>query len=406
MPVHKRKYRSGKIVWFYQFDATGSTQTNRLLFKGSGFATKGEAVEAEATRRGDERQKLELAKKGLGVDAPVPKTLAALLDEFFERHAEQELAPKTIERYRNQAGYIDPALLQKPLPEITPLHLNREWARLLKNGGHTRYKIERPLSKKTVRNIAGVLSSAFSRAIKWGLLTTNPVTNSEPPKPKKRKGIALSPMQQSLLLEAATNPWCLKMFLQVSAATGARRGEVLALRWSDLKEGRATITRSLTQTRLGGVEFKEPKTDDSVRVVSLPASVLAALEAHRKRQDEFRQRFGPQYRADLDLVLANPDGTPLKPDSISSSVSALCRRLKLPKGVSLHTLRHSHGSHLLAAGVQLIDISERLGHSSVRVTADVYSHAIRGRDDEAARRWDKFQEGISTDQNRSQTHLT
>jgi integrase len=113
---------------------------------------------------------------------------------------------------------------------------------------------------------------------------------------------------------------------------------------------------------------------------------------------------GWQPKSLRQLATINYGRSPLKPDSISSSVSALCRRLKLPKGVSLHTLRHSHGSHLLAAGVQLIDVSERLGHSSVRVTADVYSHAIRGRDDEAARRWDKFQEGISSDENRSQIH--
>ena len=72
-------------------------------------------------------------------------------------------------------------------------------------------------------------------------------------------------------------------------------------------------------------------------------------------------------------------------------MSALCRRLKLPKGVNLHTLRHTHGSHLLAAGMEITAVSERLGHSSVRVTAEIYSHAIRGRDDEAAREWDEFQ---------------
>ena len=117
----------------------------------------------------------------------------------------------------------------------------------------------------------------------------------------------------------------------------------------------------------------------------------SALDQHRKRQQEFRQQYGPDYRTDLDLIFANPDGTPLKPDSVSASVSALCRRLKLPKGVSLHTLRHSYGSHLLAAGMPLPAVSARLGHSSVRVTADVYSHAIRGQDDEAARRWEEFQ---------------
>jgi integrase len=122
----------------------------------------------------------------------------------------------------------------------------------------------------------------------------------------------------------------------------------------------------------------------------LPESVLAPLDAHRRQQDAFRQQFGPEYRADLDLIFANPDGIPLKPDSVSASISLLCRRLGLPKGASLHTLRHTHGSFLLADGVDLTTVSERLGHSSVRVTADIYSHAIRGRDQDAARRWDKF----------------
>jgi integrase len=156
------------------------------------------------------------------------------------------------------------------------------------------------------------------------------------------------------------------------------------------QDGRVEIARSLTQTKQV-LEFKDPKTEDSVRVVSLPASAINALDVHRKRQQEFRQQYGPDYHADLDLILANPDGTALKPDSVSASVSALCRRLKLPKGLSLHTLRHSHGSHLLAAGMEITAVSERVGHSSVRVTADVYSHAIRGRDDEAARRWEEFQ---------------
>lgn len=150
------------------------------------------------------------------------------------------------------------------------------------------------------------------------------------------------------------------------------------------------ITRSLTQTR-SVLEFKSTKTDESVRPVSLPDSTLAALEAHRQRPDAFRQQYGPDYRADLDLIFANPDGTPLKPDSVSATISALCRRLKLPKGVSLHTLRHTHGSHLVASGVDLATVSERLGHANVRVTAEIYTHAIRGKDDEAARKWDSFQ---------------
>jgi integrase len=90
------------------------------------------------------------------------------------------------------------------------------------------------------------------------------------------------------------------------------------------------------------------------------------------------------------LVFANPDGTPLKPDSVSASVSLLFRKLKLPKGTSLHSLRHTHASELLDIGVPLPVVSARLGHSSVRVTADIYSHAIHGQDDEAARRWEEY----------------
>ena len=313
-----------------------------------------------------------------------------LFREFFHQHAEEKLAPKTIERYRELAAYLAPELLAMPLGEITPLHLSREWTRLLKSGGHHRKtKQARPLSSKTVRHIAGLVSSAFARAERWGLVATNPVTRSEPPVPKKHRGVALTPAQQVLVFASATGPWCMATFLELCAATGARRGEVLALRWSDIQDGRAIITRSLTQTKQV-LEFKGTKTERP-RDVKVPESALAALETHRKRQDEFRQQFGPDYRSDLDLIFANPDGTPLRPNSISSVVSLLFRRLGLPKGASLHSLRHSHGSHLVADGVPLPVVAERLGHSSVRTTADVYTHALRGQDDDAARRWDEFQ---------------
>ena len=390
MPVYKRTYRSGQTVWHYVLDAPGSTRENRQQITGSGFATKHEAQDAEAQRRTEERQKQELAKAGRSVVGPLPRTLWMLMDEFFRQHVDEKLAPKTVERYHEQAAYLGPELLNMPISEIAPLHLNREWNRLLACGGHHRRTREpRPLSPKTVRNVAGIISSAFARAIKWGLVTTNPVTASEPPVPKKHRGMALTPAQQKLVCDTATGPWCLAAFLEMCAGTGARRGEVLALRWSDIQDGRVVIARSLTQTR-EVLDFKCTKTEDSTRPVSLAVSTLAALEAHRRRQDEFRQKFGPDYRTDLDLIFANPDGTPVKPDSISSSVSLLCRRLGLPKGASLHTLRHSHASVLLANGVDLATVSARLGHSSVRVTADIYSHALRGRDREAACKWDEL----------------
>ena len=138
-------------------------------------------------------------------------------------------------------------------------------------------------------------------------------------------------------MQCARGPWCLPAMLEMATATGARRGEVLALRWSDIKGTDIFIDRSLCQTKEGLV-FKGTKTDEP-RKVGMPPSLVACLEAHRLRQNEFRQ-FGPAYRSDLDLIFANPDGSPLMPNSVSSTVARLCRKLGLPKGASLHVLRH------------------------------------------------------------------
>ena len=325
MPVYKHRIRSGALRWGFMFSLPGSSRGDRRRISESGFATKSEAVDAETRRRIEEQKKRELAKAG-GEVTQLPTTLSLLLEEFFRQHVDGRLAPKTVERYHEQAAYLDPALGALAITDVSPLLLSREWRRLVERGGrHRRTKAPRPLSSKTVQNIAGVLSSAFKRAIKWGLIAANPVPASEPPVPKKRRGMALTVAVQENLVGAATGPWCLGTCLDVSAGTGARRGEALAIRWSDIQDGRVLITRSLTQTR-AGLEFKCTKTEDSARPVSLPQSSVEALEEHRKRQDVFRQRFGADYRFDLDLIFANPDGTPLRPDSVSAAVSALCRK--------------------------------------------------------------------------------
>jgi integrase len=180
----------------------------------------------------------------------------------------------------------------------------------------------------------------------------------------------------------------LSVFLETCGSLGARRGEVLALRWSDIKGTDIFIDRSLCQTK-AGVLFKGTKTDEP-RKVGMPPSLVACLDAHRLRQDEFRREFGPAYRSGLDLIFANQDGSPLMPNSVSSTVARLCRKLGLPKGTSLHVLRHSYASLLQAEGVDLAIVAARLGHFSVRTTADIYSHAIRGKDHAAALSWDEI----------------
>jgi integrase len=383
MAVFKRKLKSGGHVWAFWFDAPGSTRENRKQITGSGFASKKAAQDAEAERRTQAQRDAELLTAS---PVAVPGTLAGLLDEFFSEHGAKSLAPKTLDRYKEMAEYLDPELRALPLPGVKALHLSREWNRLLTSGGRGR-KLGKPLSRKTVRNIAGMVSSAYTRGIRWGIAEFNPVQASEPPIPKRREAMALTTMQQESLTAAATAAWGLDVFLELDAATGARRGELLGLQWSDVAGNQLNIGRSLSQVG-DQVFLKEPK-GKKPREITIPPTALAKLEAHRLRQKEYRDHFGASYQGDY--IFCNPDGSPLKPDTISASVSLLFRTLKLPKGASLHTLRHSHASHLLAAGVPLPVVSKRLGHANVHVTATIYAHALPGKDDQAAQAWEEFQ---------------
>jgi hypothetical protein len=132
----------------------------------------------------------------------------------------------------------------------------------------------------------------------------------------------------------------------------------------------------------------------STRGQECDVPALLKLQDHRQRQEAFRMRFGSNYRRDLDLNFGNPDGSPLKPDSVSATISARFKRLKIPKpkGASLHLLRHTLASQMLDGGVPLPVVSARLGHSSIRTTAEIYSHAQHGQDDEATKRWEEYQQ--------------
>ena len=220
-----------------------------------------------------------------------------------------------------------------------------------------------------------------------GDIIGNPVKASRPPTPRKKAGQAISVKTEELLIETTQKPWGLDVFLELDAGTGARRGELLGLQWSDLHGDVLEIKRSLSQVGQR-VFLKDTKTVTSTRTITVPPSTLKALRSHRRSQEKFRQHFGEAYQGDF--IFCNPDGSPLKPDTVSSAVSLLCRKLGLPKGVSLHTLRHSHGSHLGAAGVPIADISKRLGHANPGVTARIYSHAMDATDAGAAKAWETY----------------
>jgi integrase len=187
-------------------------------------------------------------------------------------------------------------------------------------------------------------------------------------------------------------------------APWARRGEILALKWSDWRGSKITIERAYIQFKdeTSGertLELKSTK-EKKEKDIPVPATLVPVLEAHRRHQTEFKRQFGDQYQ-DHDLIFAHEDGRPLWPNTVSASVSRLMRTLGLPKGANLHSLRHTHASEAQSRGVPLATVSKRLGHSSIRTTADIYSHALDEDDYKAAEAYDDYRRSLEKETNKT-----
>ena len=274
------------------------------------------------------------------------------------------------------------------------LHLERLYNRLMESGGKGRKQggatapPPNALSARTVRHVAGLIHVALNTAVRWKLLKINPATACQLPRLERKEARALDSTQAERLLSAAQGHW-LHPLIVLALATGCRRGELLALTWTDARldstPGVLAVSKSLEQTK-EGLRIKAPK-NGKVRAFPLPAVAVEDMRTHRANQEQHRKLFGSDYRADLDLIFAAPDGDYLKPDSVTAAACLLARKIGLP-GAGLHSLRHSHASQLLSDGVPLPVVSKRLGHSSVNITAQIYSHAFTADEIAAAESWD------------------
>ena len=178
----------------------------------------------------------------------------------------------------------------------------------------------------------------------------------------------------------------------LAAATGARRGELLALTWADIdfQSGIMEITKSLEQTR-AGLRVKSTKSTEPRRF-RVPAQALQVLTEHRCEQDQDRALFGPDYQ-NHGLVFCRPDGGFYSPDRVGARVVEAMRKAGL-SGTSLHTLRHSHASELLSKGVPIPTVSKRLGHANPTITLSIYAHALEADELAAAKIWDDAMENV------------
>ncbi|HVI62852.1 MAG TPA: tyrosine-type recombinase/integrase [Bradyrhizobium sp.] len=320
-------------------------------------------------------------KSGAYVDA-TRETIAAFLDRWIE-HMQGQVSPRSLERYAELCrNNIAPLLGAIPLTKLQPANISQAYAKALASG---RRDGTGGLSPLTVHHMHRVLREALQQAVRWQLLARNPVDAVRPPKVERKQMQTLDAEATVVLIEAArgTN---LFMPILLGVLCGLRRGEITALRWRsiDLDRGQLSVTASTEQTNRG-IREKETKSGKS-RTVALPSLIVDELRRHRVAQAEGLLAAGVRLTDDHHVV-AREDGQPLQPRSLTHAFVKFVRGHGLAP-IRLHDLRHSHATHMLASGVHPKIAQERLGHSSVSVTIDLYSHVLPGMQAEAVSRVD------------------
>jgi integrase len=359
--------------WTYVLDISLPGQRRRQKSKG-GYRTKREALAGLNEAQG-------ALQRGIYVE-PSKLTVKTFLLDHWLPAIKAGLRESTFQGYRSAIrNYVLPRLGETRLQALTPDQLNAFYGELLGKG---RRDGKAGLSPKTVHNVHVMLHKALHDAVRWSYLPRNVAEYSDPPK-QTSSGKAMrtwTPAELRGFLEfVSDDPYNAAWVL--AANTGMRRGEVLGLRWQDIDFDRRRL--AIRQTIISidyRVKISEPKTARGRRSVALDSGTIAALRAHRATQNQLKLMLGEAWQ-DNDLVFCRDDGTPVHPDRFTQMFDKHVRDCGLPR-IRLHDLRHTHATLALAAGIHPKVVSERLGHSTVAFTMDVYSHAIPSMEAEAA----------------------
>jgi len=346
----------------------------------------------KGTKKGAQRRLVELLhtlEQGAYIK-PSRLTVAQFLEEWLRGYVDLNCSPRTKASYEMIIRcHLIPELGSVSLSQLGPRHLQAFYSQQKTQG---RIDGKGQLSPRTVRYCHSLLAEALGHAVKMGLLSRNVAQATEAPRSDQKVMPTLAPEDVPVFLEAAQeSPYYTLFYLLLH--TGLRRGEALALKWKNIDLGLASLGVSAYLSvveaayKLNGTYVvKEPKTSHSRRRIALSPSLALVLRQYKAEQEAQRALLGKSLTND-DFVFAHPDGTPLDPSTVSHVFNKIIRKASLPH-IRLHDLRHTHASLLLQAGVHPKIVQERLGHSSIRVTLDTYSHVIGGLQEVAAQRFD------------------
>ncbi len=340
----------------------------------------------KGTKKDAQRRLAELLvsiEKGSYIRQPKELTVAVWLQRWVDTHAQSNLSPKTVESYEQELRcHVIPSLGGIRLNELRPHHIQEFIVKALSEG---RRDGTGGLSRRTVQYDYTILSKGLDDAIKMGLIAINPCKAVTRPRPEHRNIPSLCADDLSRLI-AAIQESTYRLFFLMLLFAGLRRGESQALRWCDCDADLTLlhVTRSLCRLKGGAYLFKEPKSARGRRPVDLPPFLAELLRRHRVEM-EAEGVLLRKPLSDTDLVFCTPAGEPLSASTLGHAFARVVT--KAGRGhLRLHDLRHLNASMLLQAGIHPKVVSERLGHSSVAFTLDVYSHVMPAIQKAAAQR--------------------
>lgn len=359
------KCGSESFSWTFVVDVAPEGGQRRQIKRG-GFATKAEALE--------KMSELQKEKADGTFVEPSKLTLNAYLRSWLAG-VKADVRGSTWVSYETAMRlHVGPRLGEVPLQQLTRNQVKGIYAELRESGR----------SPKTVHNTHLALRKALADAVDSGLLRANPAERAHKLPTDRPEMEAWSAEELRAFLARSDGDPNLSLW-HLAAYSGMRRGELLGLRWQDvdLDAGQLSVRQQLV--RQGeAITFGPPKTKAGRRSISLDGDTVATLRERRARWSADKLHFGEAF-GNLDLVFCRPDGKPHDPDVITQQFESACRRAGV-KRIRFHDLRHTHATLLLVANVNPKIVMQRLGHSSIVVTMDRYSHVLPGLDQDAAAR--------------------
>lgn len=329
---------------------------------------------------------------------PTKTTVAAYFRQWLDDCCQPNLARRSTSEYAKLANlHIIPSLGKVEMAKLRPEHLKTLYASKLKSG---RADGQGGLSRRTVQYIHVTLHKALKDAVKLGIIGRNVADAVDPPKAEHREMKVMNETDIHIFLEYAKSTSYYDLFY-LMLFTGLRRSEALALRWSDvdLLLCQLSVNRTLHQSN-GEFFYRPPKTAKGRRLVALSPSTALVLKQHKEAQESARLKLELPALADDGLVFSHFDGKPLSPDSVSHAWIDLTKKTGM-KGIRLHDARHTHASLMLKQGIHPKIVQERLGHASIQITLDTYSHVAPGLQQAAANRFDEIVTGKVADGSRT-----